>query len=50
MGFCGGRSNKGAMIDKGKGSWKRSIVMIDLMNFYWGKRYVDKRKQRSDQS
>jgi hypothetical protein len=31
-GFCGGRGESGAMVEKGKGPWQKKIVMI---KFYW---------------
>jgi hypothetical protein len=47
-GFCGGRGNKGAILEKGKGPWHSNDVIfsIYIMKFFWGKRRWRQGKMR----
>ena len=50
-GFCGGRGKRGALEEKGPGTWQRNIVMINVQwSFIHGREYEDKRLQTDGQT
>ena len=51
--FCGGRGKRCAMVEKGKGSWQRIIVIIVIslnMVFFPERKDEDKRKHQNSQT
>ena len=43
--FCGERGKKGALVEKGKGTWQRNdIIIICLINYFFGEKKVKSRK------
>ena len=49
--FCGERGNRGALVEEGKGPWKKNVVIINSWWFFVGGREDEhNRRQANDQT
>jgi hypothetical protein len=42
--FCGGRGNRGAVVEKGRGPWQRNIFVKNSNYYFWGREVENKRR------